>query len=47
MTTELNSFQTGMQASCNFSTIVASSTFPCHQQKFGHASRGIHKYDQK
>ena len=47
MTIELNSFQTEMQASRNFSTIVASSTFPCHKQKFGHASRGIHKYDEK
>ena len=30
-----------MQASCNCSTVVAKvSTGPCHQQNFGHDSRG-------
>ena len=47
MTIELNYFQIEMQALCNFSTIVAYCTFPCHQQKFGHASRGLHKYNRK
>ena len=43
MTIELNSFQTKIPNSCNFTTIVALSTFPCHQQKLRHASRGLHK----
>ena len=25
-------FPTEMQTSCNFSTVIAQSTFPCHQQ---------------
>ena len=47
MTIELNSFQTKIQNSCNFTTIVALSTFPCHQQKLRHASRGLHKINTR
>ena len=37
-----------MQASCNCSTVFDKvSRGPCHQQNFGHDSRGPLKYDQK
>ena len=35
MTIELNYFQTEMQTSCNFNTIVASSTFPAINRNLG------------
>ena len=48
MILELYFFQTNTQASCNCSTVVDKvSTGLCHQQNFGHDSRGLRNDDQK
>ena len=42
MIIELNSSQTEMQDRCNLVLLLHKvSTGPCHQQKFGHDSRGL------